>query len=248
MLTVAITGNAGTGKTAVAAIWREQGVEVIDADELAHEVVDSDRELRRKLAIEFGDAILEPSAGAETGALRREELARRAFASPERTRALNRLVHPRVMTLLEQRLAEARRRTAAAAAAADAGLVQEERGPERVAGGPTGRLVAVDAALIFEAGAERLFDRIVLVTAPAGMRIERMRRRGLPEAVIAGMIVGQVSDAEKLNRADYVIHNDSSLEALRAAALEVLASLLSSSDEASSRSQEPTAPAPKRRD
>ncbi|MBA2566053.1 MAG: dephospho-CoA kinase, partial [Gemmatimonadetes bacterium] len=85
MLTVGLTGNAGSGKSTVAALWRAHGVEVIDADLLARELVDADRDLRRRLALEFGDNVLEPSAGAETGALRRDELARCAFASPART-------------------------------------------------------------------------------------------------------------------------------------------------------------------
>ena len=202
MLTIALTGNAASGKSTVAQVWREEGVEVIDADLMARDLVDGDRDLRRALAIEFGEHVLEPSANADTGALRRDELARRAFATPERTRALNRLIHPPLMELLEKRLAEARR--------------------------GNGRLVAVDAALIFELGVEERFDAIVLVTARREARMERLQRRGLDEATIQGLIASQIPDAEKAARADYVLANDGSLDELRAAAHETLARILSS--------------------
>ena len=65
VLTVGLTGNAGSGKSTVARVWEERGVEVIDADELAREIVDTNPELRRRLAVEFGDEILEPPAGAQ---------------------------------------------------------------------------------------------------------------------------------------------------------------------------------------
>lgn len=205
MITVGITGNAGSGKSTVAEAWRERGAAVLDADELAREVLDRDRDLRRALAIEFGEHILEPSASADTGAVRREELARCAFASPERTRALNRLVHPPILALMQERFGELRARNE--------------------------RVVAVDAALIFEAGAESLFDRIVLVTAPPAVRIQRLRGRGWPEAIVAGVIAGQTSDAVKVDRADHVIRNEGSPAELRAAALEVLDRILSSAPE-----------------
>ncbi len=206
VLTVGLTGNAGSGKSAVARIWHARGVEVIDADELAREVVDTDPGLRERLALEFGDEILELRAGAEVGALKRRELARRAFANPERTRALNRLVHPPLIELLRGRLCDARRR------AAQAGI----------------GLVAVDAALIFEVGVEELFDVIVLVTAPFDARFERLRARGLDDTTIQGLVDRQIPDADAIARAHHVLVNDTSLEALRTKALDLLARIASS--------------------
>lgn len=213
VLTAGLTGNAASGKTVVADVWRGYGVEVIDADQLARDVVDGDRHVRQALAIEFGDEVLEASAGAETGAVRRQELARRAFATPDGTPRLNRIVHPPLLALLERRLAEARRRARPVALPAVS---------ETGAG-----LVAVDAALIFEFGIERLFDVVVLVSAPLEARLERLRRRGLEEPTIQGLLSSQIPDAEAALRADHVIRNDASLEELRAASLDVLARILS---------------------
>jgi dephospho-CoA kinase len=201
VLTIGLTGNAGSGKSSVARVWAERGIEIVDADELAREVVDVDPALRQALALEFGREVLESSSATSVGALRRRELARRAFADPERTRALNAIVHPPLIALLRTRLQAARRRAA------------------RGGGG----LVAVDAALIFELGVEDLFDVVVLVTAPRETRLGRLRARGLDEATVQGLVGSQIPDADKVARAHHVLVNDASLDALRAEASDLLA-------------------------
>jgi dephospho-CoA kinase len=194
--TIGLTGGAASGKSTVAAVWRESGVEVVDADAMARSLLDEDRDLRRALAIEFGEEVLEGSANADTGRLDRAELARRAFASPERTRALNRLVHPPLRAPRHERLALA-----------------------RASGAP---LVAVDAALIFELGLELLFDEVVLVTAPEPQRLERVRARGLDDATARGLLASQLPDEVKAARASRVIVNDGTLDDLRRAAAAAL--------------------------
>lgn len=196
MLTVGLTGNAGSGKTTVADAWREQGVDVIDADRIGHEVLEDDRDVRRALAIEFGEHVLEPSANADAGPVRRGELARRAFASPEATAALNRIVHPPLRRRVQRRLHDARVRGT--------------------------RLVVVDAALIFELRMEDEFDRIVLVTAPADLRRRRLRDRGVDEALLDGLFASQIPDAGKTSRSHFVLRNDDTPDALRSAARVVL--------------------------
>jgi dephospho-CoA kinase len=199
--TIGLTGGAAAGKSTVAAVWREAGVEVVDADEMARALLDEDRDLRRALAIEFGEEVLEPSANADTGRLDRGELARRAFASPERTRALNRLVHPPLLARLHERLAAARASGAS--------------------------LVAVDAALIFELGLELLFDEVVLVTAPEPAREARLRARGLDGGTARGLLASQLPDEVKAARATRVLVNDGTLEDLRRAAAAALAEVRS---------------------
>jgi dephospho-CoA kinase len=233
---VGVTGAAASGKSTVARIWAEHGVEVVDADELAREVVEADPDLRRRLAAEFGEDVLEPSPPGKMGRLRRQELARRAFASPERTAALNRLIHPPLVALFRSRLEAARARAAQripAGGSAGRSFAPEAPGNmpsvalqdgARVAIG----LVAVDAALIFEVGMEDLFDVIVLVTAPLESRIARLRARGLDDATIQGLVERQSPDAEKIGRADHVLVNDVSLDDLRRGALELLAQISSS--------------------
>jgi dephospho-CoA kinase len=170
------------------------------------------------------------------GRLRRQELARRAFASPERTAALNRLIHPPLVALFRSRLEAARARAAQRIPAG--GSAGRSFGPEAPGNMPSVALqdgarvaiglVAVDAALIFEVGMEDLFDVIVLVTAPLESRIARLRARGLDDATIQGLVERQIPDAEKIARADHVLVNDASLDDLRRGALALLARISSS--------------------
>jgi dephospho-CoA kinase len=65
--------------------------------------------------------------------------------------------------------------------------------------------VLLDLPLLFETGSENRFSKIITVSAPPDVQLERVRRRGLPEAQIAAIIARQMPDAEKRRRADYVV-------------------------------------------
>lgn len=195
MITVGLTGNAASGKTTVADWWREAGVAVIDADRIGHEVLAEDRAVREALVREFGGGILDAA-----GAIDRQALGQRAFATPEGVDRLNALVHPPLLERLDRALSEA-----------------GERGST---------LFVVDAALIFEFHLDEALDRIVLVTAPDEVRARRLReRRGLTGEAIERLRAAQLSDSEKLADSDYVIVNDGTLADLRRSADVVLEAL-----------------------
>jgi dephospho-CoA kinase len=86
-----LTGGIASGKSTVAARLRAHGVAVIDADELAREVVEPGTEGLRAVVEAFGEGILDAS-----GALDRKALARIVFADPEARRRLNAITHPRI--------------------------------------------------------------------------------------------------------------------------------------------------------
>lgn len=98
-----LTGTFGSGKTTVAGLMREQGARVIDADELAREVVEPGRPAYEAVVREFGREVL-----GEDGRLDRKVLAERVFADPERLARLNAIIHPAVRAV-EMRLLEAYR-------------------------------------------------------------------------------------------------------------------------------------------
>ncbi len=133
------------------------------------------------------------------GAVDREVLGRAAFAAPERTRRLDEIVHP---PLLARLVAELER------------LEREGRD-----------LAVVDAALVFEFGLDEDLDRVVLVTAPRGLREERLKERGLEADRIGGVMAAQEPDRDKVERSDYVIVNDGSLARLGEEADRVLDAL-----------------------
>ncbi|MER7544228.1 dephospho-CoA kinase [Spirillospora sp. NPDC127506] len=91
MLKVGLTGGIGSGKSEVSALLGERGAVVIDADEIAREVVEPGTPGHAAVVAEFGADVLLPS-----GALDREKLGRIVFADPDRLAALNAIVHPLV--------------------------------------------------------------------------------------------------------------------------------------------------------
>ncbi len=124
------------------------------------------------------------------GTLNRSKLALRVFADPEARRRLDALIHPLVIRELQDRAAEL-----------------ESRGVD---------LVIVEVPLLFEAGREGAFDRVVVVTAPEADQIRRLRKRdGRGEAEIRGILAAQWPLVDKAARADYVVHNDGDLGGTR---------------------------------
>lgn len=97
-----LTGQTGSGKSTVADIFRVHGVCVIDCDKLAREIVEPGSPVLIDLARLFGDDLILPD-----GSLDRHKLARRAFASEEKTILLNSVTHPAITALARKRVAEA---------------------------------------------------------------------------------------------------------------------------------------------
>ena len=101
MYTVALIGGIGSGKSTVARMLAEKGAARIDLDQLSRDVCAPGSPVLAQIADEFGDDVLD-----ETGALRRDVLAARAFASPEALARLEAIEHPAITELLWQRVAE----------------------------------------------------------------------------------------------------------------------------------------------
>ena len=189
---IGVTGNIGSGKTTVSEFFDSFGALVIDADRVAREVVEQEPEILERLVRTFGPDILNAD-----GSLRRRELGRRAFATPEGRDRLNAIVHPAVF----RRIRACERRAL-------------EDAPERP--------VVVDAPLIVECGMVSEFDVLVVVVAPEEQQKARVKvRTGLSDKEIEARLRAQISASEKVGVADYVIHNDRDLDHLRRRAGEV---------------------------
>jgi dephospho-CoA kinase len=93
----------GSGKSAVTALFKELGARTVDADRIAHQVID-DPPVRRRLVSWWGSDIL------NHGRVDRAAVARRVFGSTAERERLNALVHPRIGRVLRREIARARRR------------------------------------------------------------------------------------------------------------------------------------------
>ena len=184
-----LTGGIASGKSVVASVFARLGAVVISADDEAKALLASDKTVGRKIR-----GLLGPRAYAADGTPDRAYIARRIFANARERKAVNGIIHPAVIALNRRAIVREKRRGAAP-------------------------MVVVEAALIFEAGMERLFDVIVVVDSPARDRVARMvKRNRITRADAQRRVRSQGSAAKKASRADIVIRNRGDLSDLRAAA------------------------------
>jgi dephospho-CoA kinase len=183
MLLVGLTGGIASGKSVVAARLAEHGAVVVDADQVAREVVEPGGVGLARIAAEFG-----PDVIAADGTLDRAALGAIVFRDPEKRQSLNAITHPAVRERSQQLFA--------AAAAAD---------PDAI--------VVYDVPLLAESSRVDEFDVVVVVHASTETRIRRMvELRGMSRDEALHRINSQATDTERLAIADVVIDADGSLD------------------------------------
>ena len=190
-----LTGGIASGKSSVAARLREVGVPVIDADELAREVVRPGSDGLAEVVRAFGSGVL-----AADGSLDRKALAAVVFHDEGKRTQLNTILHPRIGALSLARADELRRR-GIPLACYEAALIVENGMADAFR-----PLVVVSAA-----------EHVQVARAS--------KRDAVSEADVLARIRAQWPLADKIAVADYRIENDGSLEELKACTDEVLASV-----------------------
>ena len=189
--TIGLTGGIASGKSEVSRVLQSLGVGVVDADKLAREVVAPGSEGLREVVATFGTGVLAPD-----GSLDRERLAAIVFGDEPARKRLQAITHPRIGQLSAQRIAALR--------ASDAPYV------------------VYDAPLLVEVGAHQGFAALIVVAAEEAIQVARLLARdGFAEREARQRIAAQLPLARKIAVADYVIRNDTSLQALEARTREV---------------------------
>lgn len=201
MLKVGLTGGIASGKSVVGEMFAALGAHVVQADRIAHSLMQPGEPVYNQVVGHFGRGILNPDCS-----VNRSKLAELAFGSPggkasSRIDELNRIVHPAVIRSQEDWM--------------QAMSVQDPHGA-----------AIVEAALLLEAGAAKSFNRMVVVTCNAEQRAERFAVRQKIDLESARKEVdrrmaAQLPDEEKIKAADYVIDNSGSLEHTRQQVLSV---------------------------
>lgn len=207
MVRVGLTGGLGSGKSTVAAILRELGAEVIEADELGRVLMEPGHAVYDEIVEEFGSEVVRAD-----GKLDRAKLADLAFRG-NRLDDLNAIVHPAVIAAQGDWMREVFAKNPSAVAVVESALIYEVERDARRRGESEGVLTYW----------RRRFDRVLVVTAPEEIRIaryvERLSPQGWDEKIAAdarSRIARQLSDAVKVSRADYVLENTGDIVALRA--------------------------------
>lgn len=189
MLHVGLTGGVACGKSTVARMFSELGVQVIDADQIVHDLYRRDQPVYRQLLAQFGDGILGPDREIDRG-----RLAALAFDGG-RVQELNRIVHPAVGQKQLEWIAAAGRRDPGGIAMVEATLMLEAGGKSRY-----DKIVVVICKP--EQKVLRYAMRMHVSEAIAQQEVERRTRV-------------QMTDIQKAAQADYVIDNSGTLEQTR---------------------------------
>jgi len=205
LLKVGLTGGIASGKSVVGEMFAALGAHLVQADLIAHELMQPGQAVYQEVVRRFGAGILSPD-----GSVNRARLAEAAFGKPgenqpSRIQELNQIVHPAVVRRQDEWMDEVGRREPLAVA-------------------------IVEAALILEAGAAERFDRLVVVTCRPEQRIERWAGRMKVDLQAARQEVerrmaAQLPDEKKIEAADYVIDNSGSFDATRKKVEQVYAKL-----------------------
>lgn len=204
MLKLGLTGGIASGKSAVGEMFVELGAHLIQADAIAHWLMEPGRDVYDEVVRRFGPCILNPDR-----TINRSKLAEAAFGAPvanpgtaasnitsaafiaPRVKELNAIVHPAVIR-------------------------QENEWMNEIAARDPHAIAIVEAALILEAGGAERFDYLIVVTCKPEQRVQRLAKRlGISEdaarAEVARRMAAQIPDEEKIKSADFVIDNSGSL-------------------------------------
>ncbi len=177
ILTIGITGSAGSGKSLVRKAFEALGLLGFDADAVARKVVAPGQQAHKKLVALFGNQIV-----GKKGQLDRSMMREQMMADANLRRAMEELLHPIIIETLFSDISNAAY--------------------------PRESACAVEVPLLFELGLENRFDVVVVVTSHESELISRIALRdSVSQTSAKKMLSLQMPQEEKVQRADYVIHN-----------------------------------------
>jgi len=184
-LIIGLTGGIVGGKSTVASMFRDLGAKIIDADKLGHSVILPNKPAWKKIVKIFGKDILQNDLTID-----RKKLGKIVFANQALLKKLNEVTHPEITKIIKKEINLARNAT-----------------------NNQGKVLIVDAALIYEAKIDRFMDKIIVVYIDKDKQIKRLiKRNNLSKEEALQRIKSQMPMKEKVKMTDYVIDNNSTLD------------------------------------
>ncbi|MBW1765648.1 MAG: dephospho-CoA kinase [Deltaproteobacteria bacterium] len=182
-LLLGLTGGIASGKTTVANMLKEKGATLIDFDLIARQVVEPHKPAWEKIVDYFGKQVLQ-----EDENLDRKKLSNIVFRDFEKRKKLESFTHPRIHEEFVRQVNE---------------IVEKE--PDAI--------IQVDIPLMIELNLQYIFHKLLVVYIPQEQQIKRLAERdGISQEEAANILKAQLSLDEKVRYADFVIHNEHSLE------------------------------------
>ncbi|WP_151702998.1 dephospho-CoA kinase [Nitrincola alkalilacustris] len=186
MKVLGLTGGIGSGKSAATDLFVSLGIPVIDADQVARDVVLPGEPALQLIAAHFG-----PQAIQADGHLNRRQLRDWVFAEPQQRQWLEQLLHPLIRQRIEARIATFR-------------------------SNPDAPYLLLASPLLLETDQHRLTDGVIVVDVPESLQIARTQSRDdMTEEGVRRILAAQSSRQSRLDRADWILDNSGDLAALQ---------------------------------
>ena len=185
---IGITGGIGSGKSVIARQLRKMGYSVYDTDSEAKRIIVEDATVREQMTALFGEEVY------QDGVYQTALVAQQVFADKNLLAKLNAIVHPAVKQDIISKFRSL-------------GVLFEPSAPSEPLKRNSG-LFFIECAILFQAGFDVLCDKVVAVTAPEDIRLERVIARDHSEMnKVRARMKAQEADKD-LARADIIINND----------------------------------------
>lgn len=187
MLIVGLTGGIGSGKTTVSSLFADLGIDIIDTDVIAHDLVNHDPSVLKQIVTLFGEEILQ-----DDQTLDRKKLAKIIFSQKEGKQQLEGILHPKIRAVVK-------------------GQIQNYKSRDTPP-----KYVIVVIPLLFETEFNDFLDRVLVVLADESIRIQRIKQRDHRSLEqIQAIISSQVGDEKRISEANDIIENNHDLAALK---------------------------------
>jgi len=196
MISAGLTGGIGCGKSTVAALFAEFGAVTIDSDEIGRNLMQQGNVVYDRIVSAFGHDVVDSG-----GQLDRAKLADIVFHNLDKLKHLNAIVHAPVLREIDRQV-----------------LLNRQKNPNAV--------ILVESAILFEAGQNSRFDKMIVVWCLPEQQVERFKAKSnLSEEDIRRRMDAQMAGEEKKRLADFVIDTSQSVADTERQVKEVLAQL-----------------------
>lgn len=180
---IGLTGGIACGKSTVSAMLVKHGALLVDADQVARDVVEPGEPALLQIAKSFGSNVLNSD-----GSLNRQQLGAIVFSDADKLKQLEQITHPAIRARMLQTIE-----------------MYKQQQPEA--------LIVADIPLLYETNQVHLYEGILVVYIPRELQIERLiERNHLTKEEAEARIALQMDIEEKRRRADWVIDNSSTLQ------------------------------------
>ena len=187
MLIIGLTGGIGSGKTTVSNLFSNLGIQIIDTDIIAHELLNNSEVVKNEIIETFSKNVLNAN-----GFIDRDKLAKIVFNDNDKKKYLEGILHPKIRLEVDTKIQN----------------YYTQQSPPKY--------VIVVIPLLLETGFIDYLDRILVVTASEEIRTKRVQQRDNRKIEDIQLIIkSQVSDKKRIDNADDIIENNNDINELR---------------------------------